>query len=87
MNKHGKQKSDARKPKRFLRRDAVADRYGVNVRTLERMWKDGRIPPPDYFGRFPAWDEAKLDASDRQMVRGEPYSPTAARKLRESASV
>jgi hypothetical protein len=54
------------KPKKFLRKRAVAERYGdVNIRTVERMVEDGRLPPPIYRGRFPLWDEDALDASDR----------------------
>jgi predicted DNA-binding transcriptional regulator AlpA len=53
------------KPKKFLCKRGVAERYGVNVRTVERMSKDGRLPRPIHRGRFPLWDEAELDASDR----------------------
>jgi predicted DNA-binding transcriptional regulator AlpA len=53
------------KPKRFLRKRAVGDRYGVNDRTVDRMKMDGRLPPPIYHGKFPLWDEDALDASDR----------------------
>ena len=53
------------KPKRYLRKKAVAERYSVNLRTVERMKDDGRLPPPVYRGKFPLWDETELDASDR----------------------
>jgi predicted DNA-binding transcriptional regulator AlpA len=53
------------KPKKFLRKRVVAERYGVNTRTIERMSIDGRLPPPIYIGKFPLWDEEALDASDR----------------------
>ena len=55
------------RPKHYLRKRAVAERYSVNVRTIERMQKDGRIPQPIYVGhsKFPLWDEAALDAIDR----------------------
>ncbi len=56
-----------------LRRAAVAARYGVDVRTLERMAKDGRLRPPDlYLGRMPLWDEDALDADDRAATRRRP---------------
>ena len=30
------------------------------------MVEDGRIPPPDFYnGRFPLWDDEKLDENDR----------------------
>ena len=50
---------------RFLRKSAVARRYDVNVRTVERMVVDGRLPAPIHRGRIPLWLEAALDASDR----------------------
>lgn len=51
--------------KRYLRRAAVAERYQVDVRTVPRMVKDGRLRPPDLFnGRMPLWSEAGLDADD-----------------------
>jgi hypothetical protein len=62
---------DERKPKRYLRKKALAKRYGdVNERTIPRMVADGRLPPPDmYNGRFPLWSEAKLDRWDRKAAR------------------
>lgn len=60
MNKHTKHKA-----KKYLRKKAVAERYSVDERTDDRMAQDGRLPPPEYRGRFPLWDEDKLDASDR----------------------
>jgi hypothetical protein len=53
------------KPKKFLRKNAVAERYSINPRTVPRMVEDGRLPPPTYRGKFPLWDEDALDASDR----------------------
>ena len=47
---------DSGRPRRYLRKKAVAERYGVHERSVDRMKDDGR---------FPLWDEAKLDASDR----------------------
>jgi predicted site-specific integrase-resolvase len=54
--------------KKFLRKAAVAERYGVNVRTIDRMTRDGRIPQPHYRGKFPLFDETELDAADRAAV-------------------
>jgi predicted site-specific integrase-resolvase len=52
-----------------LRKRTVAERYGINVRTLERMVKDGRLPPPNfYIGRSPFWAENDLEAHDRQAA-------------------
>ena len=57
-------------PKTYLRKKSVAARYGVDPRTVPRMVEDGRIPAPDlYNGRFPLWDEAALDANDREAAR------------------
>ena len=60
-----KQKNTGR-PRRYLRKKAVAERYGVHERSVDRMKNDGRLPPPDFYnGRFPLWGEDTLDASDR----------------------
>ena len=57
------------KPKKYLRKKAVAARYSCDERTVDRMKLDGRIPPPIYLGnKFPLWDEAALDESDRKAV-------------------
>ena len=63
MNKHHKHKS-----KKYLRKKSVAERYGVHERTIDRMARDKRIPPPFYRGKFPLWDEDALDASDREAT-------------------
>jgi predicted site-specific integrase-resolvase len=51
--------------KKFYRKQGVAERYSVDPRTVDRMFHDGRLPPPVYRGRIPLWDEDELDASDR----------------------
>ena len=71
--------------KKYLRKEAVADRYSVNIRTVDRMAEDGRIPPPIYRGKFPIWDEDGLDEADRRAVAAA-YQPTT-RKQRDNASV
>jgi predicted DNA-binding transcriptional regulator AlpA len=58
--------------KQFLRKQMLATRYGVNVRTVERMVKDGRIPKPIYLGKFPLWDSDLLDANDRAAAVARP---------------
>jgi excisionase family DNA binding protein len=55
--------------KRFLRKQHVAERYGVHTRTVERMIEDGRLPAPVYRGKIPLWDETLLDASDRAAAK------------------
>jgi hypothetical protein len=65
------------KPKQFLRKADVAQRYGVNARTVSRMAEDGRIPPPTRMnGRIPLWSEDALDRADE----------AAEAALREAAS-
>ncbi len=56
------------KQKRYLRKRAVAERYSIDERTVDRMAKDGRLPAPIYRNRFPIWDEDALDASDRRAA-------------------
>jgi predicted DNA-binding transcriptional regulator AlpA len=51
--------------KKFLRKQSVAERYGVDERTIDRMKADGRLPKPVYRGRLPLWDEDELTKSDR----------------------
>jgi predicted DNA-binding transcriptional regulator AlpA len=53
---------------KFLRKAAVAARYSINPRTVERMIEDGRLPKPVYRGRFPLWRESDLDESDRRLA-------------------
>jgi predicted DNA-binding transcriptional regulator AlpA len=50
--------------KTFLRKRAVANRYGINRRTVDRWAEDGRLPPPIYRGIIPLWDLSELDAQD-----------------------
>jgi hypothetical protein len=72
--------------KTYLRKKGVAARYGVDPRTVPRMVKDKRIPPPDlYNGRFPLWDEATLDASDREAAREAPARRKARREHADAA--
>jgi predicted DNA-binding transcriptional regulator AlpA len=56
------------KSKKYLRKRAVAERYSVDARTVDRMALDGRLPAPIYLTRFPLWDEEELDASDRRAA-------------------
>lgn len=53
--------------KKYLRKADVAARYAVDDRTVDRMKRDGRIPPPKYLpnSRIPLWDEGELDLNDR----------------------
>jgi hypothetical protein len=57
-------------PRKYLRKAGVAERYAVDVRTVDRMAKDRRIPPPKYLpgSRIPLWAEDELDKSDRRAT-------------------
>ena len=57
--------------KQFYRKKMVAERYGVDERTVDRMANDGRLPKPIYRGRIPLWDESELDKSDRAATMKE----------------
>jgi hypothetical protein len=54
--------------KQYLRKADVAGRYRVTSRTIDRMVVDGRLPAPEFRGRWPIWDEAKLDEADREAA-------------------
>jgi predicted DNA-binding transcriptional regulator AlpA len=56
------------KPKRFLRKKQVGERYHIHERSVDRWSEDGRLPPPSYRGRIPIWDEDELDESDRRAA-------------------
>lgn len=55
-------------PKQFLRKRQVANRYCIHERSVDRWIKDGRLPPPQYRGIIPLWDEDRLDAADRAAM-------------------
>jgi predicted DNA-binding transcriptional regulator AlpA len=56
--------------RRFLRKQHVAQRYGVDVRSIDRMALDGRIPKPRYLpgSRLPLWAEHELAAHERRAT-------------------
>jgi hypothetical protein len=56
---------------KWLRKPQIAERYTCSTKSVERMWKDGRLPGPQYpFGNdIPANTEEELDAHDREAVR------------------
>jgi predicted DNA-binding transcriptional regulator AlpA len=62
LNKH----NPTGKSRRFLRKRQVAARYGVDERTIDRMAKDGRLPPYIYLpgSRLPLQDEDELNQRD-----------------------
>jgi predicted DNA-binding transcriptional regulator AlpA len=77
-----------RRSRRYLRKRQVAARYGVDERTIDRMTKDGRLPPYIYLpgSRLPLQLEAELDRRDdeaaatraeRELVSETPAQTTA----------
>jgi hypothetical protein len=56
----------ARRSRRYLRKRQVALRYGVDERTVDRMTRDGRLPPYIYLrgSKLPLQDEDELDRLD-----------------------
>jgi predicted site-specific integrase-resolvase len=50
---------------KFFRKAQVAERYGVDERTVDRWKLDGRLPPPHLRGRVPLWREDELEKLDR----------------------
>jgi hypothetical protein len=56
----------ARRGRRYLRKKQVAERYNVDERTIDRMTKDGRLPPYIYLrgSKLPLQDEDELDRLD-----------------------
>jgi predicted DNA-binding transcriptional regulator AlpA len=70
----------------FLRKAAVAARYGITQRTLERWVKDARLPQPTYRGKIPLWREADLEANDRAAAAApRPKRDDAAAKTEAAA--
>jgi hypothetical protein len=60
--------------RRWLRKPRVKKRYDCTDRTIERMVKDGRLPPPHYQpgSRTPLWDEDELEENDRRATLERP---------------
>ena len=58
------------KSRKYLRKRGVADRYSVDPRSVDRMSRDGRIPPPKYLpgSVVPMWLESELDENDRKAT-------------------
>ena len=53
--------------RRYFRKRNVAERYGISDRSVDRLARAGRIPPPIYLpgSRFPLWLESEFDENDR----------------------
>jgi hypothetical protein len=54
--------------KTYYRQAAVARRYGVKPRTILRMRREGRLPPPDFFlGPYPLWSDETLTTFETSL--------------------
>jgi hypothetical protein len=70
-----------KQPRRYLRKAQLAARYQTTPRNIELKVHAGVLPAPEYFGKFPIWDEALLDEYDRRraaIVRPKRTKDTAA---------
>jgi hypothetical protein len=57
------------KKKKYLKKKDLARRYRNTIKTVERMWKDGRIPEPDIWNaKSPLWSEASLEKHERENL-------------------
>jgi predicted DNA-binding transcriptional regulator AlpA len=79
-------------PRKFLRKAAVIERYGLDERTIDKMSRDGRLPAPHYFGRrLPLWSIAELEECDRRakahtLIAPKVYPRRRARAEADTAS-
>ena len=63
--------------RRFFPKRAVARRYGVTTRTVDRWKKQNVIPQPDLtINNRHFWCEDELDRHDRQLVAARGASAT-----------
>jgi predicted site-specific integrase-resolvase len=75
-------------PKTFLRKQQVGQRYGIDVRSVDRWSADGRLPAPTYRGKIPIWDLDELEARDRQAeIERASRAPAVAGTLVETSTV
>jgi hypothetical protein len=69
----------------FVTKQTLAKRYNTSPRNIERMWKDGRLPPPKYptGPKKPLGDMEEIEAHERAAIsrpqrRPHPDQPEAA---------
>jgi hypothetical protein len=55
----------------WLRKSAVASRYNVSERTVDRKVKKKLLPPPEFplGGELPLWRRRQLDAHDEAATQ------------------
>jgi predicted DNA-binding transcriptional regulator AlpA len=67
----------ASKAGRKLRASAVAARYSITVRTVDRWLEAGILPEPLRIHKTRYWDESEIEAMERRHTRAAPQQPIA----------
>ena len=62
---------------RKLNSRALQQRYGVVTRTIDRWVEAGVLPPPMVINKIRYWDEAELEARDRDRVKAVSHQTAA----------
>jgi hypothetical protein len=64
----------------YLTKKALSERYCVVPRTIERWWKDGRLPPPKFptGPKKPYGDLEEIEALERAAIANGKPTPKAA---------
>lgn len=52
----------------LLTSKAVAERYSVSIRTIERWTEDGILPEPMRINKIRYWDEMEIEQRERQRL-------------------
>ena len=66
---------------RNLRKHAMADRYGVSTKSIDRWTADRRLnfPKPFFINQLPYWNLAEVERWERDRARpGRPQTDSAA---------
>jgi DNA-binding transcriptional MerR regulator len=66
------------KPGLKLTSRALAERYGVCSRTLDRWTETGILPPAMRINKVRYWDEAEIEQRERQRMSAARQPDTAA---------
>jgi hypothetical protein len=53
------------------RRKQLATHWQVDVRTVDRMCRDGRLGDPKYIGRLPTWSDEQREQAERNSPGGQ----------------
>jgi predicted DNA-binding transcriptional regulator AlpA len=65
--------------RKYSRKSAVAARYGVSERTIDRYVQEGRLPRPVYLpgSRIPLFEETALEECERLAAARPPVAEVA----------